>query len=121
MFGQKAVKSYIAVLFAVLMVACATPEEYVATAGSRADGTVSLSYEYSMFQSPREDRDQGVEVAKQACAGWAILARSHSAGRLLSALRLTAMAPALDGRSRRFTSAPVHLVVVKRRHNRNLS
>jgi hypothetical protein len=33
----------------------ATTKEFVATGGSRADGTVHLSYEYGMFESPHED------------------------------------------------------------------
>src|SRR5271168_2778404 len=49
---------------------CATTEEFVATGGSRADGTVNLAYEYGMFQSPREDSDQGVTLAASTCAGW---------------------------------------------------
>src|SRR5271154_4429873 len=49
---------------------CATTEEFVATGGSRADGTVNLEYEYGMFQSPREDSDQGVTLAASTCAGW---------------------------------------------------
>src|SRR5216683_4624423 len=49
---------------------CSTTKEYVATGGSRADGTVDLSYEYAMFQSPVEDVQQGTSVASSTCAGW---------------------------------------------------
>ncbi len=49
---------------------CSTTKEYVATGGSRADGTVDLSYEYVMFESPVENVQQGTTVASSTCAGW---------------------------------------------------
>lgn len=54
----------------ICMAGCATRKEFVATGGSRADGTVSLSYEYGMFQSPQEDQEEGVALASSTCAGW---------------------------------------------------
>jgi len=47
---------------------CSTTKEYVATGGSRADGTVDLSYEYVMFESPVENVQQGTTVASSTCA-----------------------------------------------------
>jgi YecR-like lipoprotein len=38
--------------------------------GSRADGTVDLSYEYGGLQQPQIDESQGVDLAATTCAGW---------------------------------------------------
>jgi len=42
----------------------------VPTDGSRADGTVKLSYEYGMFEAPKLDEQQGLTVAQQRCSAW---------------------------------------------------
>jgi hypothetical protein len=55
---------------ALLLAGCATTKEFTATNGSRADGTVALSYEYGLLQSPREDQEQGATLASSTCAGW---------------------------------------------------
>jgi hypothetical protein len=49
---------------------CATPMNYVATGGSRSDGTVKLSYQYGGFQQPVVDAQQGLDLAKSKCAAW---------------------------------------------------
>ena len=49
---------------------CATPMNYVATGGSRSDGTVKLSYQYGKFQQPVVDAQQGLDLAKSKCAAW---------------------------------------------------
>jgi hypothetical protein len=49
---------------------CATTKEFTATNGSRADGTVTLSYEYGLLESPQEDQEQGTTLASSTCAGW---------------------------------------------------
>lgn len=49
---------------------CAVQKQWTATGGSRADGTVDLSYEYGMFQKPRLDEAQGVDLAASSCGGW---------------------------------------------------
>lgn len=49
---------------------CATQKLLVPTGGSRADGTVKLSYEYGLFESPRVDPNQGAIAAKLRCAAW---------------------------------------------------
>ena len=49
---------------------CATPMNYVATGGSRSDGTVKLSYQYGEFQQPVVDAQQGLDLAKSKCAAW---------------------------------------------------
>jgi hypothetical protein len=49
---------------------CTVQKQLVPTGGSRADGTVSLSYEFGMFERPQVDGTQGVVAAQQRCAAW---------------------------------------------------
>jgi hypothetical protein len=49
---------------------CAVQEQWAATGGSRADGTVELAYEYGGFEKPEVDEEQGVELAASRCAAW---------------------------------------------------
>ncbi len=53
-----------------LVIGCASKKELIATGGSRADGTVVLSYEYGAFEQPKLDLAQGVSTATQRCAAW---------------------------------------------------
>ncbi|WP_321939822.1 YecR family lipoprotein [Paraburkholderia sp. J8-2] len=55
---------------AILLGACAAPKEMVATGGSKADGTVRMSYEYGMFEVPEVNAAQGAAAATQRCAAW---------------------------------------------------
>lgn len=54
----------------LLLAACATAKTWTATGGSRADGTVALSYEYGLFESPVTDDAAGLTLARQRCAVW---------------------------------------------------
>ena len=54
----------------VVLAGCATQEQLVPTGGSRADGTVNLSYEYGMLQVPKVNMDQAEASAVQRCAAW---------------------------------------------------
>jgi hypothetical protein len=65
-------KNRISALFitALFLVGCATPKQLVATGGSRADGTVKMSYEHSPFEVPQVNGAQGIATAKQRCAAW---------------------------------------------------
>jgi hypothetical protein len=58
------------VLLTALIIGCAVQETLQATSGSKADGVVALSYEYSEFEVPNYNIDQGLDVAKQRCAAW---------------------------------------------------
>jgi hypothetical protein len=49
---------------------CAVQEQWAATGGSRADGTVQLAYEYGEFQEPEVDNAQGADLAATRCAVW---------------------------------------------------
>ena len=60
------------VLLATLFMSasCATPKQYGATGGSRADGTVKLSYQYGGFEQPVVDTQQAVHLARSKCSAW---------------------------------------------------
>lgn len=59
-----------AVLIALLLQGCAAQKTMVPTGGSRADGTVKLSYEYGMFEAPKVDMAQGTVAANKRCGSW---------------------------------------------------
>ncbi|WP_458525663.1 YecR family lipoprotein [Onishia taeanensis] len=42
----------------------------VPTGGSKADGTIDLSYEVGMLEKPVIDRAQAYRAANQRCAAW---------------------------------------------------
>jgi hypothetical protein len=53
----------------ICLAGCATVKTWQATGGSRSDGTVRLSYEYGMFESPTLT-DNGVRIATDRCKVW---------------------------------------------------
>lgn len=50
--------------------ACAIQQTWLPTSGSRADGTVTLSYEMGMFESGKADIATGIAAAAERCAAW---------------------------------------------------
>ena len=58
-------------LVAILALAgCATEKYLVPTGGDRAAGTIELSYEYGLFESPRLHSAEAIKMAKERCAAW---------------------------------------------------
>ncbi|WP_224016227.1 YecR family lipoprotein [Paraburkholderia tropica] len=55
---------------ASFLAACAAPKELTATGGSKADGTVKMSYEYGVFEVPEVNSAQGTGAATQRCVAW---------------------------------------------------
>ncbi|WP_433694030.1 YecR family lipoprotein [Herbaspirillum seropedicae] len=49
---------------------CATQKQLVPTGGSKADGTVKMSYEYGQFEVPKVNVIQGMSTAKRRCEAW---------------------------------------------------
>jgi hypothetical protein len=49
---------------------CAVQKEMVATGGSRADGTVQMSFEYGLFEKPQIDGGKAKLAAAQRCSAW---------------------------------------------------
>lgn len=67
----KHTKIYVVLATALVMLAgCATTKQYGATGGSRADGTVKLSYQYGGFEKPVVDPQQAITVARAKCSAW---------------------------------------------------
>lgn len=63
-------KRVISGVLIIALSACAVQKTLVPTGGSKADGTVELSYEFGEFEKPQVDRAQGVHAAQQRCAAW---------------------------------------------------
>lgn len=63
-------KYRIILILALLLQGCATQKTLIPTGGSRADGTIKLSYEYNRFEKPQIDLAQGEIIAKQRCSLW---------------------------------------------------
>lgn len=55
---------------ALLSSGCAVQKDWVATGGSKADGTVNLAFEYSAFTSPETKNHQSVSLARSKCQAW---------------------------------------------------
>ncbi len=54
----------------LILGACAKNVTPVATGGSRADGTVVVSYQYGMFEQPVVDYTSAAASAKKRCKAW---------------------------------------------------
>ncbi|NVK43900.1 MAG: hypothetical protein HWE39_21875 [Oceanospirillaceae bacterium] len=63
-------KLVISGLTTVLMCGCATQKDWSATGGSRADGTVRLSYEVGEFENAQVNESQAVSLATKRCQVW---------------------------------------------------
>jgi hypothetical protein len=59
-----------AVLIGLSVSGCAVQKNWTATGGSRADGTIKLSYQYSLFEVPKVDNEQGIDLASERCRSW---------------------------------------------------
>lgn len=55
---------------ALSLASCATPVTPQAIGGSRSDGTVTLAYEYGLFQNPVVDWPTANASAKARCKAW---------------------------------------------------
>jgi hypothetical protein len=61
----------ILICMGLLMISgCATKKDFYATGGSRADGTVDLSYDFTQFEQPVVSMDQAKTLAMQKCRVW---------------------------------------------------
>ena len=56
--------------FAFVLIGCAKQVAMVPTGGSRADGTVTLSYEIGSMQKAQIDPAQAQVAASQRCTAW---------------------------------------------------
>lgn len=63
-------KNIVALSFAFSLIGCATQKEMFVTGASRADGTITLSYESNEFQSVSVDVSKANEMAEKRCKAW---------------------------------------------------
>ncbi|MDG6894521.1 YecR family lipoprotein [Volucribacter amazonae] len=57
-------------LISAVLAGCSVNKELVATGGSKADGTIELSFEHSPFETPIINEEKGLELAKKRCSAW---------------------------------------------------
>lgn len=70
----------IASIVTTILMGCAQPKDFAAVDGSRADGTVQLSYDFGSFQLPQVNEEQGLDVAKKRCVAWGYTGAERFAG-----------------------------------------
>lgn len=58
------------ILMALSFSGCAVQKEMIATGGSRADGTIKLSYQVSPIEFPIIDENKSLTSAVQRCKAW---------------------------------------------------
>ena len=63
-------RSVLALALIVTLPACVVQKTLIPTGGSRSDGTVELSYDVRLFETPRVDFNQGAAAAAQRCRAW---------------------------------------------------
>jgi YecR-like lipoprotein len=57
-------------LSVTVLIGCSVNKELVATGGSKADGTVDMSYDVGMLEDPKIDLVRAQQQAIQRCAAW---------------------------------------------------
>jgi len=58
------------IITAILISSCSVNKEMQATGGSKADGTIKLSYEYGSLEQPVIDEAAAVKTAVKRCKAW---------------------------------------------------
>ncbi|KGD61334.1 hypothetical protein T9A_01783 [Alcanivorax jadensis T9] len=59
-----------ALFIAALLAGCAAPSAMMVSDGNQSEGTVVMSYDYSLMQSPKVDWQQGLQKASAQCQSW---------------------------------------------------
>jgi hypothetical protein len=60
----------VSALIIMCLQGCAVQKQLTPTGGSRADGTVKMSYECGAYEVPKVDAQQGWRDAKRRCQSW---------------------------------------------------
>ena len=58
------------VLISLILNSCATVKTPIPISGSKADGTITLAYQYGEFEEPVIDWDSSNAKAKERCKAW---------------------------------------------------
>lgn len=72
----------LAALAVVFLSGCAVKVASAPVGGSRADGTVTLAYEYGLFQTPEVNWEEMLKQAQDRCARWGYLNAERFGGEL---------------------------------------
>lgn len=67
---MKSLFSAIFISVILVLTGCATTKTLQPIAGSKADGTVTLAYEYNAFENPQIDWNLAKTTAKSRCVAW---------------------------------------------------
>ena len=73
-------KSHAFLLLAITLSGCAANVVPQATGGSKADGTVVLSYEIGIFRRAVIDHNAALALAKKKCQNWGYLSAEQFGG-----------------------------------------
>jgi hypothetical protein len=73
-------RALIAVACMAMLASCGANKEWIVSGGSRVDGTVKLSFEYTVLESPQIDVEQGVTIATQRCEEWGYTGGAEPSG-----------------------------------------
>lgn len=63
-------RNYLSLLVLIAVAGCATTRVTTPTGGSRADGTVDLTYEYGSMENPTVDWLSAQAQAEDKCRAW---------------------------------------------------
>lgn len=61
---------YTTLVFSLVLTGCAVIKVPQPTGGSRADGTITLSYKYGNYDKPQIDWNQATQTASKRCQSW---------------------------------------------------
>jgi hypothetical protein len=59
-----------ATIAAMTLSGCAVQKQYGASGGSKADGTIKMSYTYSLFEAPTVNENEALASATKRCKVW---------------------------------------------------
>ena len=73
-------KAFYLILALFLFTGCATVKVWTPMTGSKADGVVTLAYDYGVFQIPKQDPLQAQSAADARCKAWGYSSASAFGG-----------------------------------------
>lgn len=76
---KKVLLSFLAI---AILSGCSVQKEMYPVGGSKADGTITMAYEYTPMQSPKVDLEQAAQSASKKCQIWGYDAAEAFGGKL---------------------------------------
>ena len=68
--AEAAMKKIIALILSLTLTGCASYKTLEPVNGSKADGTVTLSYQYDWLEDPQVDWNLANDTAQHRCSAW---------------------------------------------------